>query len=177
MIPSKFSKSAGRSIIAALAMLIAMPLFFAPAVGGPPDDDVNAVLLSAESLFKAMKQKHYPTIWKYLSADSKKSTIEAVYKSLRKSDVGLERERIIADFTAGGELAQAYWEAYLNAFDPDTVLQQSKWDMGLIKKDRASINILYRKSKEPAVLLLYREENGWKVGLEETFGPRRWLLP
>ncbi|MDO9558155.1 MAG: hypothetical protein Q7I89_00520 [Syntrophales bacterium] len=172
-----FSKSTKKMIAFALAIVVSLALFLSLAIAKPPDDDVNAVLLSAESLFKAMKQKNYKEIWQYLSAESKRSTIKAVYKSLRESKAEIDREQIGADFTEGGELAKAYWNSYLNVFDPDTVLQQSKWDIGFIKKDSAEISILYRKSKHPAMLLLYREANAWKVGLEETFRSRRWLLP
>jgi hypothetical protein len=72
-------------------------------------------------------------------------------------------------------LAKAYWNSYLNAFDPDRVLEQSKWDIGAIKKDKAELNILYKKSEKPAVLLIYMEGNVWEVGLEETFGSRNLL--
>ena len=72
-------------------------------------------------------------------------------------------------------MAKAYWNSYLNAFDPDCVLEQSKWDIGAIKKDKAEINILYKKSEKPAVLLIYMEGNVWEVGLEETFGSRNLL--
>lgn len=72
-------------------------------------------------------------------------------------------------------MAKAYWNSYLNAFDPDRVLEQSKWDIGAIKKDKAELNILYKKSEKPAVLLIYMEGNVWEVGLEETFGSRNLL--
>jgi hypothetical protein len=72
-------------------------------------------------------------------------------------------------------LAKAYWNSYLNTFDPDRVLEQSKWDIGAIKKDKAELNILYKKSEKPAVLLIYMEGNVWEVGLEETFGSRNLL--
>jgi hypothetical protein len=72
-------------------------------------------------------------------------------------------------------LAKAYWNSYLNAFDPDRVLEQSKWDIGAMKKDKAEINILYKKSAKPAVLLIYMEGNVWEVGLEENFGSRNLL--
>ena len=49
-------------------------------------------------------------------------------------------------------MAKAYWNSYLNAFDPDSVLEQSKWGMGAIKKDKAEISILYKESAKPAVL-------------------------
>jgi hypothetical protein len=47
--------------------------------------------------------------------------------------------------------------------------------MGIIKKDTAEVNILYTKSKKPALSQLYKEDNVWKVCLEETLGTRNWL--
>ena len=159
-----------------IAVMIVFALSLSCAFAKPSDEEVNVIFSSAESLFKAMKEKNYPAIWQSLTAKTKQSTIEAVYKSLQKDHVNLEKEKIGADFADGGALAKAYWNSYLNAFDPDTVLEQSKWDVGAMKKDKAEINILYKKSEKPAVLLLYMEGNVWKVGLEETFSPRN-LLP
>jgi hypothetical protein len=150
--------------------------FFSPLYAKPPDEVVNAVLASAETTFKAMKEKNYPAIWNSLSAKTRRSAVDAVYKASRKANFELEKEKIVADFAKGGELAKAYWDGYMEVFDPDTVLEQSKWGIGTIGKDTAEINILYRKSTKPAVLKLYREDNVWKVGLEETFGARN-LLP
>ncbi len=150
--------------------------WFSPAFAKPPDEVVNAVLVSAETTFKAMKEKNYPGIWQSLTAKTKNNAVDAVYKASRKAKVEIEKGIITADFEKGGELAKAYWDGYLGAFDPDTVLEQSKWDIGMIGKEAAEINILYRKSTKPAVLKLYREDNVWKVGLEETFGARN-LLP
>lgn len=158
-----------------IAILIVFALSLSTALTKPTDEEINAVFTSAESVFKAMKARNYPVIWQFLSAKTKKSTVEAVYKSSRKANIDLERERIGADFAAGGELAKAYWDSYLSVFDPKMVLEESKWDLGIIKKDTAEINILYKKSKKPAVLLLYKEDNIWKVGMEETFGTRNWI--
>ena len=72
-------------------------------------------------------------------------------------------------------MAKAYWNSYLNTFDPDRVLEQSKWDIGAMKKDKAEINILYKKSAKLSFLLIYMEGSVWKVGLEETFGSRNLL--
>jgi hypothetical protein len=141
-----------------------------------PDEAVNAVLTSAETSFKAMKEKNYPAIWHSLTAKTKSSAVDAVYKASRKANVEIEKEKIFADFAEGGKLAKAYWDGYLAVFDPDTVLEQSKWEIGKIGKDTAEVNMLYRKSPKPAVLKLYREDSIWKVGLEETFGARN-LLP
>ena len=150
--------------------------FFSPIYAKPSEEEINAVLASAEATFKAMKEKNYPAIWSSLTAKTKSSAVDAVYKTSRKANVELEKEKIVADFAKGGELAKAYWDGYLGVFDPDMVLEQSKWDIGTIGKDTAEVNILYRKSPKPAVLKLYREDSLWKVGLEETFGARN-LLP
>ena len=158
-----------------IAVVIIFALSLSTAFTKPTDQEIDAVFTAAESVFKAMKERNYPAIWQSLSAKTKKSTIEAVYKSSRKANIDLEREKIATDFVAGGELAKAYWEGYLGVFDPKMILEDSKWDMGAIKKDSAEINILYKKSKKPAVLQLYREDNAWKVGMEETFGTRNWL--
>jgi hypothetical protein len=69
--------------------------------------------------------------------------------------------------------AKGYWSGYLSSFDPKTVLEQSAWKMGEIKKDRAEIILRYRKSSNDAILKMYREEGSWKVGLDETFSTRQ----
>jgi len=61
------------------------------------------------------------------------------------------------------------------SFFEQFMLFPGKWDMGAIKKDKAEISILYKESAKPAVLILYMEGNVWKVGPEETFGPRNLL--
>ncbi len=85
-------------------------------------------------------------------------------------------ELIAEDFNEGGEIASAYWDGYLSIFYPDIALSESQWSINKSNKDVAEINILYKKSQKPAVVKLYRENNIWKVGLEETFGPRK-LIP
>jgi hypothetical protein len=170
-----FPISVKKYIPIAIAIVIIFALSLSTALTKPTDEEIGAVFTSAESVFKGMKDRNFPAIWQFLSAKTKKSTIEAVYKSSRKANITVEREKIGADFAAGGELAKAYWNSYLNVFDPKMVLEDSKWDIGIVKKDTAEINILYKKSKQPAVLLLYKEDNVWKVGMEETFGARNWL--
>jgi hypothetical protein len=79
------------------------------------------------------------------------------------------KEQIKDNFIAGGAIAQAYWNSYLNFFDPDMILEQSKWEMGEVGKERAQINIMHKKSERPAVIQMYKEDGAWKVGLSETF--------
>jgi hypothetical protein len=56
------------------------------------------------------------------------------------------------------------------------VLEHSTWKINLIKNEYAEVNILYKKSGKPAILKIYKEDNMWKIGLEETFGTRKWLI-
>ena len=79
------------------------------------------------------------------------------------------KEQIKDNFKTGGTIAQAYWNSYLDAFNPDMVLEQSRWEMGKVGKDRAQINIIYKKAERPAVIQMLKEEGAWRVGLAETF--------
>jgi hypothetical protein len=168
---------ARRYVPIVLVGIFALSLLYAAlAFSKLSDEEINDVFTSAESLFKFMKEKNYPAIWRSLTSKTQLSIVDAVYKASRKSNADLDREQIKTDLSEGGELAKAYWTAYLNVFDPDTVLEQSKWNIGTIDKDTAEIIILYKKSPNPAILKLYREDNAWKVGLEETFGARNLLL-
>jgi hypothetical protein len=47
--------------------------------------------------------------------------------------------------------------------------------MGFLRKDKAEIIITYNKSRRPATLKMHKEKNTWKVGLVETFWPRKAL--
>ncbi|MDA8125419.1 MAG: hypothetical protein M0009_09550 [Deltaproteobacteria bacterium] len=123
-----------------------------------------------------MKAKRYPDIWPALTESTKKSIVASVDRELRKMGTAYDRAAIEADFRQGGAMAKTYWDGYLSVFQPEGVLEESKWTIGVVKKDRAEIRILHRKSEKPALLQLYKEENRWKVGLEETFGARK-LLP
>ena len=94
----------------------------------------------------------------------------------RKVDLQFSREDIAKDFAEGGPLAQAYWNSYLVHFDPDTVLTRSAWSMGTVKERSAEIILLYEKAEFPATLKMFKEDDQWKVGLDESFRGRR-LLP
>lgn len=148
---------------------------FVVAGTSPSEEETDKVLFTAEHLFKAMKGKAYKEIWQNLTEKSKKSITNAVYKEEKKIGRTPDKEAIEIDFKTGGAMAKSYWDAYLNVFNPDLVLEKSKWSIGIISKNKAEINILYQKSDKPALLQLYKEDNRWKVGIEETFGARNML--
>jgi len=139
------------------------------------DKDVDSILFSAESLFKMMKERNYPRIWFFLSNTSQTAIIDDTYKNMlnyakqKGKEMTYSKEQIKDNFKAGDVAAQAYWNSYLNSFDPDMVLEKSKWEMGRIDKERAQINIMYKKSEKPAIIQMYKENGVWRVGLTETF--------
>jgi len=139
------------------------------------DREMEKVLYSAESMFKAMKERSYSAIWNSLTADSQKTIVNNVYKASMQSGVEYSKAQISTDFAIGGLIAKTYWKSYLTEFDPDSVLEHSKWSIGFIKSKEAEINIQYKKSEKPALLQMYKEAGAWKVGLEETFGTRKYL--
>jgi hypothetical protein len=156
--------------------IITSLLFVSTALTKPSEEEVSQVLTSAEMLFQAMADRNYTVIWQSLTAKTHQKTVDSVYKASSRKGIQIEKEEILADFVNGGEIAKAYWDSYLDVFDPEMALKQSKWTINKLKKDAAEINILYKKSPNPAILQLYREDNCWKVGLEETFGARD-LIP
>jgi hypothetical protein len=136
----------------------------------------DAILDSADSLFKSMKAGDFQRTWKGLSLKSRKTIVDAVYRAVtkqteaEKSEVRFSRESVESDFSSGGALAKSYWNAYMEQFKPDWILEESKWEMGSVGKDTAEIVIKYKKGEGPAHLRMIREAEGWKVGLMETFG-------
>jgi hypothetical protein len=135
------------------------------------DREVDRILSSAESLFKAMRAGDYSRIWEFLSSRSRDGIVESTLSAVtKKGGQTFSEEQIRADFAEGGAIARAYWNGYLQYFDPDTVLEESRWQMGSIKESEAEILITYRKSDNPAKVRMFNENGLWKVGLIETFG-------
>jgi hypothetical protein len=137
------------------------------------DSEIDKVLSSAESLFKAMKEKNYPKIWTFLSVQSKNIIIGDVGKAEEKMGRKYTKEDIGKDFATGSQLSKLYWNSYLENFNPNYVIEESTWQMGKIEKNRAEIAIRYKKSEGPAILKMFKEEGKWMVGLEETFRASR----
>jgi hypothetical protein len=157
-------------VVAALLAALAFP----PASrAADKAGDSGAILDAAESVFRGMAKRDYPAIWAGLSARTRQSIVRAVGKAEEKAGRKGDEDPIRADFEKGGETARAYWEAYLAQFDPKTVLEESKWTMGAVKKDRAEIVLRYRKSDHDAILKLFFEAGAWRVGLDETFSTRQ----
>jgi len=143
------------------------------------DKDVDTVLSSAEAIFRMMKERNYSGIWFFLSNTSRDAIIHDTYTNmmnytkLKGKGMTGSKEKVREDFSSGGPVARAYWESYLEEFNPDMVLEQSRWEIGKIGKERAQINIMYKKAEKPAVIHMYKESGMWRVGLTETFRSAR----
>jgi len=137
------------------------------------DSNIEAALSSAESFFKTMKNKNYPKIWSLLTQKSKDVIIGDIYKAEAGAGTVYLRENINNDLNNGGTLSKAYWKSFLENFNPDMVLEYSKWDTGKFEKDKGEIIIKYKKAESPATLMMFKENGSWKVGLVETFWTRK----
>lgn len=145
-----------------------------PAFADSQNKEIDKILNSAETFFISMKNKDYKRIWEGLSLRSKKTIVNDVNRAMAKSgQTDSTADNIYNDFEGGSQIARSYWNAYLGSFDPDIVLNESKWEIGAIEKERAVINLTYKKSGKPAILQMFKEESNWKVGLVETFWPRK----
>lgn len=159
---------------------IVLTVFFALVLQAPlhaqqkdSNPEQDAILTAAEDLFNFMKNKEYVSMWNLLSVKSRKIIVDSVYKESKKLGTEYQKDDLMKDFSSGGVNAQEYWKSFLNVFNPSMVLDESLWRMGTIKKDYAEVILLHKKSKNPALIKMYKEDNGWKVGLEESFGTRK----
>jgi hypothetical protein len=155
-------------VIAASMLILLLSMVYS--LRAAPKDEVDTILQSAESFFKTMKEKEYAGIWRLLSAKSRVAIVNDVAKHAATI---YSKAQIETDFSVGGLIAKSYWDEYLFYFDPDTVLEQSKWEMGPISKQQAEVILQHKKAEQPARLKMFKEGNQWKVGLIETFGTER----
>jgi hypothetical protein len=137
------------------------------------NDETSKILAAAENVFIKMKNKDYKAIWDGLTVKTKEIIVNDVYKASKKMDIEVSKDELKKDFGAPGPSAKAYWDSYLNVFNPILVLEECNWAMGEIKKDKAEIYVLHKKSERPALLKMYKENSEWKLGLEESFGARK----
>jgi len=137
------------------------------------EKDIDAILAAAEAVFQHMQKGDYPSLWAGLTAETQRRIIRNVQKEVGNTGPEESETLIRRDFEKGGVRARSYWDAYLAQFNPKMVLEESTWKMGGVNKDRADIILRYKKAHNDAILQMYREAGIWKVGLEETFAPRR----
>jgi hypothetical protein len=146
---------------------------FCPAGNRNDQSAEEAILAAAENVFVLMKNKEYAAIWNVLSVKSKQIIVDDVYSASKKAGEKYNKEEILNSFKSGGLLAKEFWESFLTEFDPKMVLDDCKWEMGKVKQNESEIILKYKKSENPTVLKMYKEDSLWKFGWYETFGARR----
>lgn len=158
-----------RNALAAVAIcLIAWNVF--PASAQKDHPDFPPILSAAESLFQSMKDRAYTATWAVLTAKSRETIVSETVDAIRNAGgPPVSKERVRDDFATGGPLGRQYWEGFLRRFNPDDALERSRWEMGMVEKDRAEVLITRQGSDRPAVLRMFREGGSWKAGLVETF--------
>jgi hypothetical protein len=157
------------SVILAIFFCITIPC----ALKAQDNDSINAVLDSAEQFFILLRSREYKEAWDLLSEKSQKTIIKDVYKASNKIGANTTIEDIRRDFDNSGLISRNYWNAFLDTFDPNMILENSRWEIGFIEEKKAEIIIRHKKSEAPARLKLFKENNKWKVGLVETFWTRK----
>jgi len=160
-----------------LAVLV-LSLAILPSLGlaQPKAPETDQILDAADAAFQAMKDRKYPQIWQHLTKKSRDGVVQSVIKGEGKIGNRISEEQAQQDFASNGPLSKAYWDGYLERFNPDMVLKESTWKMGEVKKNEAQVIIQHRKSQQPALLRMQKEDGAWKAGLEETFGILKWVL-
>jgi len=129
----------------------------------------SLILNTADHFFRVLKKKDYKTVWSLLTKQSRqiilKDVCEAIKKQTKKCNINL----VNVSFRNGNGLATYYWNSYLRYFNPDTILNESIWNIKSIDKAKAIISIKYKKAPNPAYLVIKKENGHWKVGLAESF--------
>ena len=154
-------------------VLLICVLFLAGAFTGygadERQDELDKVLASAESFFRSLKSGSYGQAWSLLSVKSRETIIDDIYRGSKSSGTEYAKQQIAGDMKAGGMIAGSYWKGVLQSFDPNAVLEESRWEAGSVRSDRAQLLITHKKSKSPAQLQMFNEGGLWKVGLVESF--------
>jgi len=173
--PYEAGVSFARATLILIAFFLLFPANFALAQNSGSGEQ-EKILSATESFFVQLKNKNYSAVWSVLSAKSQAKIISDVRKENKKAGVETNDQALASDFSAGGAMAKAYWDGFLFVFNPDIALKECKWEIGKIKSDEAEVILQYKKSEKPAILKLYRENNAWKFGLDESFGARSLTL-
>lgn len=168
------SRNCARGCFQALIIAILCFLAFPAVVAAAEDQKETAEILdAAEAVFQNMVKRDYPALWRGLTAETQRNIIRNVQKAEGKVGREHTEEQLRSAFRNGETLAREYWEAYLTQFDPKTVLNESRWSMGPVIKNRTEIILRHHKSDYDARLKMFREEGLWRVGLDETFSTRQ----
>jgi hypothetical protein len=134
---------------------------------------IDVMLAQAEDFFKSLKTGKYDAAWHLLSEKSRQTIIDDVFKTYQDMGGAIQREAIEQDFENSDIIFRNYWNSFVQRFDALMILDDSRWQSGMMEQDRAEIIITYKDSKNPLKLKMVKENDLWKVGLVETFWQSR----
>ena len=97
------------------------------------DKTEDEILGVTEGFFIALKEKDLPMHGDLLTIKSKDTIIDEVYRGINKTKAKIGKEVVKEEFDKKGDLFLIYWDTFIKKFDPDTVLEQSVWNVGKIK--------------------------------------------
>lgn len=158
------------AVIVILCILLFMHLSSTIALADKAEDEILSV---TEGFFIALKERRFADAWDLLTVKSKNTIIDEVYKDINKTKTKMGREVVKEEFQKKGELFDIFWNNFIKKFDPDTVLEQSAWNIGRIESDRATLILRYKRSEYDSELQIYKEEGKWKFGLVESYWTRK----
>ena len=144
-----------------------------PATSEQSQEEVAGLFSAARNFFRNIEKKDYTLVWDAITVKSRETIINTIYKNQKKTGVRFSREGIMKDFDNCGVICKSFWDAYFSTFDPELALEQSKWDIGSIKKNKAEILITHRSAESPAKLKMFKESGSWKIGFTETFWTKK----
>ncbi|MEW6600612.1 MAG: hypothetical protein AB1499_06540 [Nitrospirota bacterium] len=133
------------------------------------------ILSAAEKFFISLKAGDYDSAWDLLSDNSHRTIISDVYEATREINEDISRQEIADDFNSRGTMFKNYWNSFKRSFDADMILENSEWEMGIMKQEEAEIVITHNNAEGPTILKMSKEHNTWRVGLTETFWQRKSL--
>ncbi|MGV8080481.1 MAG: hypothetical protein AB2L22_10570 [Syntrophales bacterium] len=139
-------------------------------------EEEHAILSAAEKTFLCLNEKRYRDVWESISRKSRDAVIRDVLDACEAFHIRCDEMKIRESFARGGPDALIYWENFLSAFDPNSVIRESRWMMGKSGAEEADIAVLHRDSDREAVFRVVKEDGVWKMGLEESFGVRKRML-
>jgi hypothetical protein len=139
-------------------------------------DEEQSILSAAEKTFLCMSEKRYGELWESISRRSKEAVVRDVLDACDVMHIRCDGTKLRMSFANEGPDAVIYWENFLAAFDPNSVIRESRWMMGKAGAEKAEIIVFHRDSDREAVLKVVKEDGVWKMGLEESFGVRKRML-
>ncbi|MEW6602258.1 MAG: hypothetical protein AB1499_14900 [Nitrospirota bacterium] len=166
--------------IALLLVIVLINCLFisnAFAVSAQEDIDytVDVIIAQAEDFFMSLKQGKYDTAWSLLSEESRNRIIDDIYDTYQNMGGEIRRSAIEQDFEKSGMIFKNYWNSFVRNVDVLMILDDCRWQPGVMKETKADIIITYMKSKNPLILHMVKENDLWKVGLVETFWNSRTM--